>query len=120
LALADPRAESPMESRLRLLLVRAGLPPPVVQHEMVDEYGFVVARFDLAYPEAMLAIEYDGRGHRRREYSSDDRWRDGTTADAGWHTMPFGYDDVMVTKPRTVQLVRNQLTLRAGKRPRSA
>jgi hypothetical protein len=116
LALADPRAESPMETRQRLLLVRAGLPPPEVQYELVDDYGFVVARFDLAYPELLLAIEYDGRKHLRREYSFDDRWRDGTTADAGWHTMRFGYDEVMLTRPRTGQLVRNQLAIRAPRR----
>ncbi len=106
-ALADPRAESPMETRLRLLLVLAGLPAPAVQHELVDAYGFVVARFDLAYPDARLAVEYDGRGHARREFSKDDRWRDGTTGDLGWHTMRFGYEDVEITKRRTVQLVEN-------------
>ncbi|WP_445184416.1 hypothetical protein ACTXG6_39475 [Pseudonocardia sp. Cha107L01] len=38
--LADPRAESPRETRLRLGLVLAGLPPPTVQHRVLDEYGF--------------------------------------------------------------------------------
>ncbi len=50
--LAAPRPESPMESRLRLLLIDHGLPPPVVQFELRDRYGFVLARFDLAYPAA--------------------------------------------------------------------
>ncbi|HTK66607.1 MAG TPA: hypothetical protein VL595_29805 [Pseudonocardia sp.] len=115
-ALADPRAESPMETRLRLLLVRAGLPAPEVQYELVDQYGFVVARFDLAYPEARLAIEYDVQDPSRREYSFDDRWRDGGTTEAGWQVMRFGYDDVMLNRPRTVQLVRNQLVSRTGVR----
>jgi hypothetical protein len=114
--LADPRAGSPMETRLRLLLVRAGLPTPEVRYELLDEHGFVEARFDLAYPESRLAIEYDGREHPRREYSFDDSWRDGSTADAGWHTMRFGYDDVMVTRARTVHLVRNQLAARTPAR----
>ncbi len=114
LALADPRADSPMETRLRLLLVQAGLPPPSVQHELVDEHGFPVAHFDLAYPDELLAIEYDGRGHRLREFSDDDRWRDTVTGDFGWHTMRFGPEDVFVSRRRTVTLVRNQLTLRAG------
>lgn len=107
IALANPRAESPMETRLRLLLVLAGLPPPAVQHELCDTWGNVVARFDLAYPEVMLAIEYDGLGHARREFTNDDRWRDGATGDHGWHTMRFGHDDVERTKSRTVALVRN-------------
>ncbi len=122
-ALADPRAESPMETRLRLLLVEGGLPVPVVQHELLDEHGFVVARFDLAYPEELLAVEYDGRGHRHREFCDDDRWRDASTGDYGWHTMRFGRDDVLVSRRRTVALVGNQLTLRANpahRTPRSA
>jgi very-short-patch-repair endonuclease len=116
LGLSDPRAESAMETRLRTLLVLAGLPTPEVQFELVDEWGFVVARFDLAYPEELLAVEYDGRGHTRREYSFDDRRRDGTTGDHGWHTMRFGYDDVMLSRRRTVELVRNQLTQRSRHR----
>ncbi|WP_214368157.1 hypothetical protein [Pseudonocardia sp. H11422] len=111
-ALADARAESPMETRLRLLLVLAGLPLPMVQYRLLDEHGFDVARFDLAYPDALLAIEYDGDGHRTRALSNDDRWRDTTTGDHGWHTMRFGYDDIALSRPRTVELVRNMLDRR--------
>jgi hypothetical protein len=32
-----------MESRLRVRLVRGGLPKPAVQYEVRDEYGFVLA-----------------------------------------------------------------------------
>ncbi|MDT7683966.1 MAG: hypothetical protein QOG57_4276, partial [Pseudonocardiales bacterium] len=42
-ALSDPRAESPMETRLRVGLVRAGLPVPEVQYPIVDEEGFTLA-----------------------------------------------------------------------------
>jgi hypothetical protein len=55
-ALADGLAESPQETRLRLLLHRAGLPAPVAQHHVHDREGFV-ARVDLAYPELKRAIE---------------------------------------------------------------
>jgi hypothetical protein len=34
LALANPLAESPMETRIRLALVLAGLPTPTVQHRV--------------------------------------------------------------------------------------
>jgi hypothetical protein len=37
--LAEPRAESQMESRLRMLLVLAGLPRPEVQVDVSDEQG---------------------------------------------------------------------------------
>jgi very-short-patch-repair endonuclease len=88
-ALADPRAESPMESRLRLLLVTAGLPAPAVQHELVTERG-LVARFDLAYPEVKLALEYDGRGH----VDDIDRRRDIRTGRLGWFTARFTASDI--------------------------
>lgn len=59
--LARAGAESAMESRLRLLLVLGGLPEPVVQHRVV--LGGRERRFDLAYPQARIAAEYDGAHH---------------------------------------------------------
>ena len=78
--------DSPMESRLRMLVVLAGLPEPVVNHIEFDELGRWVRRFDLSYPTARLAIEYDGRQHAesqvqwehdidRREGLDHDGWR---------------------------------------------
>jgi hypothetical protein len=37
--LSDPRAESSMETRSRLVLVLRGLPHPKLQYEVFDEYG---------------------------------------------------------------------------------
>ena len=62
--LADARSESPMESRLRMIIVRAGLPRPEVQEPLLDADHRVLARPDLAYPSARLGIEYDGATHR--------------------------------------------------------
>jgi len=62
--LADAKAESPMESRLRMVIVGAGLPRPEVQEPLMDEIGVVVARPDLSYRAARLGIEYDGATHR--------------------------------------------------------
>src|SRR5438094_5992863 len=58
--LANPAAESPMETRLRLLLMSNGLPTPVVQMSLYDGTGAFIARPDLYYPRDRLAIEYDG------------------------------------------------------------
>lgn len=50
-----------METRLRVLLVLAGLPTPEVQVTVsADGRTF---RFDLAYPQERIAIEYDGAHH---------------------------------------------------------
>src|SRR5262249_17542869 len=50
-ALAEP-AESPMETRLRWLLIDSGLPRPEVQVNLHDQHGELIARADLYYPEA--------------------------------------------------------------------
>ncbi|HEV2216460.1 MAG TPA: DUF559 domain-containing protein [Candidatus Dormibacteraeota bacterium] len=65
-ALADARAESPMETRLRFDLVAARLPTPEVQVELHDRAGQFLARVDLFYPDARLVIEFDGQNHRER------------------------------------------------------
>lgn len=81
--LARPRVESPMETRLRLLLVLAGFPEPVLQHLVrIDGETY---RLDLAYPALKVAIEYDGEHHfasaaQRRL----DRMRDEALHRAGW------------------------------------
>ncbi|MGY1822213.1 DUF559 domain-containing protein [Geodermatophilus sp. SYSU D00079] len=59
--LVDPRAESAPESRVRVALVLAGL-TPIPQYE-VRSSGAFLARVDLAFPEARLAVEYEGAHH---------------------------------------------------------
>jgi hypothetical protein len=65
LDLAEPGSESPMETRLRMVLVLRGLPRPQVQPTIWDRSIFV-ARPDLYYPQVKLGIEYDGGNHRDR------------------------------------------------------
>jgi uncharacterized protein DUF559 len=61
--LVDGGAESPQETRLRLLLVRSGLPRPVTQIPVRNDDGKVVRRIDMGYPEWMIGVEYDGEQH---------------------------------------------------------
>ena len=58
--LADGRAESPAESFSRLNIMRAGLPEPQLQIEIIDENGEVIARPDFLWPEFGVAGEVDG------------------------------------------------------------
>ena len=111
--LADPRAESPMETRLRLGLVLAGLPRPEVQYPVSDEHGFVLARVDLAYPRARLAIEYDGTVHLGHRRWALDRERDTTLAGLGWETLRLGQNDVGIGMRQTAHRVNGLLALRA-------
>jgi hypothetical protein len=62
-ALVRAGVDSAMETRVRLLLVLAGLPEPAVDHRVRDEQGRTIRRFDLSYPQWGLVIEYDGRQH---------------------------------------------------------
>ncbi len=65
-ALVDirPGTDSPPESRMRLELVRAGLPEPAVRYTVRDDDGFFVGTPDLAYVAQRIAIEYEGEIHR--------------------------------------------------------
>lgn len=74
LRLVDGGAESLPESRLRVRLVRAGLPRPVTQH-VIERHGRFVARVDLAWPDAKVAVEYDGLWHHDVDQFHRDRRR---------------------------------------------
>lgn len=62
LALVDDGAESPQESRLRLVLVRAGLPTPQTQVQLNGHDGMRI-RLDMGWPQWKVAVEYDGVQH---------------------------------------------------------
>lgn len=81
--LADGRAQSPPESRLRVLLILAGL-APVPQFTVRDQDGDFVARVDLAFPEQRIAIEYDGAWHSEPGQFAKDRRRLNRLVAAGW------------------------------------
>ncbi|MEP6629546.1 MAG: hypothetical protein ABJA89_03705 [Lapillicoccus sp.] len=67
-ALVRAGVDSPPESRLRLLVVLAGLPEPEVNHIIRDPHtGEWLRRFELGYPELRIAVEYEGRHHRDDE-----------------------------------------------------
>ena len=91
--LADGLAESPQETRLRVLLARAGVPSPVAQHRVFDDAGFV-ARVDFAYPDLKLAIEYDGLWHGERTAFLADRSRLNRLTAAGWVVLHVTADDL--------------------------
>ena len=63
LAHADPYSGSPMESRLRMIIVRAGLPRPRTQWVVQDVAARTAVWLDMAWPEHEIAVEYEGAGH---------------------------------------------------------
>lgn len=57
---ADPRPESPGESRSRVAMARLGLPRPELQWEVVRADEAALGRVDFAWPEHRLVGEFDG------------------------------------------------------------
>jgi AbiEi antitoxin C-terminal domain/Protein of unknown function (DUF559) len=96
--LADPEAESPRETWLRLLVVRAGVPCPTTQLLVHDRFGQVVARVDLGWSDLKIAIEYDGDHHwtDRRQLTYDIR-RTETLRELGWIVIRVTADDTPAT-----------------------
>ncbi len=75
IGLFDAGAQSPKESWLRVVLIRAGLPRPQTQIAVEDECGEVFAYLDMGWDDVKVAVEYDGEQHRtdRWQYTRDVR-----------------------------------------------
>ncbi|MEV0670680.1 hypothetical protein [Mycobacterium sp. NPDC050441] len=88
LPLADAGAESPPETRLRLLLIAAGLPRPTTQFVICDESGHYVRRIDMCWEQYKVGAEYDGEQHltSRHQYVLDVRVNR-VLQRLGWHVV---------------------------------
>ena len=106
----DSGAESPMETRLRMLLVLNGLPRPGVQVTVRDDKGGFVGRPDLYYPEHRLGIEYDGETHRV-SLVQDNR-RQNRLQMAGIRLLRFTGSDVLRRPDSVLSQVRDMLLRR--------
>jgi very-short-patch-repair endonuclease len=112
--LAEPRSESPMETRLRIELIRGRLPRPSVQTELCDSKGTFVARVDLYYPDRRLAIEYDGANHKDR--LDADLRRQNALLNAGYHVLRFTASDLRMPRSVVAEVRRTRAAL--GRHPR--
>ena len=102
--------ESHFETRLLQALRRAGLPAPVLQHEIRDGDRFV-ARVDFAYPWAKVAIEADSywyhSGHQA--WDSDlDRRNDLTVL--GWSVIHVTHRQMIDDIDKVIQRIRAALS----------
>jgi very-short-patch-repair endonuclease len=111
--LADPRAESPMETRSRLVLVQRGLPRPELQYQIYDKFGEFVARVDMAYPLLKLAMEYDGRGHLTEWQQQSDASRLNRLEASGWSVLRFTSQDVLRNPDIMATQVRDAIARRS-------
>lgn len=116
LDIADGGAESPQETRLRLLLLRAGLPRPVTQIPICTAAGRVVRRIDMGWPQWKVGVEYDGFQHwtDAQQYAGDiDRLE--FLADRGWRLVRVSVNHLRYQPHGIVQ--RTVTALRAAGHP---
>ncbi len=105
--------DSPMESRLRMLLVLAGLPEPKVDVRVMNEDGTWRRRYDLCYPGFKLIIEYDGRQHAEdvEQWNADLERREELDED-GFRILVVTARGIFVEPARTLERVRRALIAR--------
>ncbi|MBK9180540.1 MAG: hypothetical protein IPM45_13455 [Acidimicrobiales bacterium] len=105
-----PAPDSRLELRFERLLVDAGLPRPVRQYPL--RVGGRTIRLDLAYPQARLDLEVDGRRFHVGEAFQRDRERDRLVAAAAWLPVRFTALDIDEQPARAVATVTALLATR--------
>jgi hypothetical protein len=112
-SLANPRSESPMETRCRLVMLDGGLPAPMVQYEVFDGSGRFVARLDLAYKEWKIGIEYEGDHHRERSVFQRDLARLNMLTALGWVVVRATARDIYREPEQLVHQLKTLIARRA-------
>lgn len=111
IALADARAESPMESESRLVMLDGGLPAPELQYEIVDGNG-QLRRLDFAWPHLKVAVEYDSEDwHGNPDALRNDRRRTAALNAVGWTVISIVFEDVRHRQGEMVERIREQFCL---------
>ncbi|BBX83928.1 hypothetical protein [Mycolicibacterium aubagnense] len=109
LPLADARAESPMESEARLVMIDGGLPAPELQYELIDGRG-QLRRLDFAWPDHRVAAEYDGMDwHSGADAMLANRNRTSALMDIQWTVVPIVFEDVRRRPDDLVSRIAMQL-----------
>jgi hypothetical protein len=103
---SDPRATI-LERKGRAVLSRAGCPAPLSQYPIPWAPR---RRFDDAYPNAAIALEWDSRAwHEQRAAMKSDRRRDREAAVHGWVLLRYTWDEVTKTPEAIVDTVTSLL-----------
>lgn len=107
LPLVDAGAESPQETRTRLVLIRGGLPRPQTQIVVRNMWGAVVARIDMGWEQWLVGVEYDGQQHwTDPRVRANDIERTANLERRGWRLVRVGADllrnrpDVIIERAR--------------------
>ena len=116
LALSDAGAESPQETRTRLVLTSAGLRPQRTQIEIFNEFGGFVHRTDMGWDDWLVAVEYDGIQHWADPgvRANDIDWQ-AEAEDLGWRVVRVSAD--MLRYRQATIVARTRMALRAAGAP---
>lgn len=116
--LMDAGAESPQETRIRLLLIRAGMPAPETQIPVHDEWGQLVAVLDMGWRDVMVGVDYEGIHHwsTRRDFSRGIRRHD-TVTGLGWIDLRVTAEDTDASIVEWVRRARAEREVAARNRP---
>jgi hypothetical protein len=109
-------SDSAPETRMRLALVDAGLPEPVLNHVLFDGRGVPVLWPDAAYPRWGIALQYDGGHHAGEEQHLRDIDRQDRTGVYGWLEVRVGKHHLEGDRPAVVSKVRRALQSRGWRR----
>lgn len=107
------RSASWAETRCRLILIDAGLPEPMLNLEVRDARGDLVACIDLAYPTCRIAIEYEGEHHLTdpTQWAKDIARHEALTA-MGWLVIRVTKADLRARGATLVARVRRAIETR--------
>jgi very-short-patch-repair endonuclease len=112
--LADYGAESPQETRLRLLFTNHCMRPTHTQIEVFDG-RYQVGRIDMGWPEWKVGVQYDGIQHwqdprqRTKDIDQDVEYRD-----LGWRMVRIGADLLRYRQPVIIARTRAELRAAGG------
>lgn len=110
LPLIDAGAESPQETRTRLVLIRGGLPRPQTQIKVRNVWGAVLARIDMGWEEWLVGVEYDGAQHwTDPRIRADDIDRTAELERRGWRLIRVSADLLRHRPEVVVDRVRRAL-----------
>lgn len=96
---------SPMETRARLMIVRAGLPQPELNVHIVSRSGRWLAMGDFVWRQQRVVGEFNGvEWHEGPEQHEHDGIRRGGLERDGWTVVDIVADDVFEANSRTAKL----------------
>ena len=100
-----------METRLRMVIVGAGLPRPEVQWVVQDTVARTAVWLDLAWPTHRIGVEFEGAGHAVPVEVLRDAGRYTRLVDRGWRIHRYTKYDVYGDPGRIVDELARALGL---------